>query len=75
MRQPASFLHKLWSMLKRTSLLLSLVTVLCASLPVDARPRTVKQFIHNTHTATGQQQYLGRFRVPARLGKLLGKVK
>ena len=62
-------------MLKRISILLSLTMVLCAGLPADARPYTVKQFIRNTNTAAGQQQYLGRFRVPAKLGKLLGKVK
>ena len=62
-------------MMKRTSILLGLLMVLGAGLPTaQARPRTIKQFIHNTKTNVGQQQYLGRFKVPARLGKLLGKV-
>lgn len=59
----------------RISTVAALLVVLSAGFSADARPRTVKQFIHNTGTAVGQQQFLGRFRVPARLGKLLGKVK
>ena len=62
-------------MMRHLSRVAALLLVLCAGLPADARPRTVKQFIHNSGAAVGQQQFLGRFRVPARLGKLLGKVK
>ena len=62
-------------MLKRHLLLpLALLLVLGSALPVQARPRTVGQFIQSSNTRVGKQQFLGRFRVPARLGKWLGKV-
>lgn len=54
---------------------LLIVLALLLSLPVGAQARGLGRFIKKDRPTTGQQKFLGPFRLGARVGKLLGKMR